>query len=90
MFPIFLPHFRLYELASLHMCVLPFKYRKILGMLPELIKLCELLGSRYIYTDTEAECLTLVKAMNVFTHSENRQPGVSQQTFICDRHTWFV
>ena len=28
--PIFLPHFRLYEVVPLYMCVLPYKYRKIL------------------------------------------------------------
>ena len=33
MFPIFLPHFRLYEVMLLHMCVLPYKFRKILEML---------------------------------------------------------
>ena len=27
-FPILLPHFRLYEVASLHMCVLPYTYVK--------------------------------------------------------------
>ena len=26
LFPMFLPHFRLYEVVSLHMCVLPYKY----------------------------------------------------------------
>ena len=31
-FPIFLPHFRLYKVASLHTCVLPYKYRNVLGM----------------------------------------------------------
>ena len=36
-FPNFLPHFRLYQVVSLHMCLLPHKYRKILKMLPELI-----------------------------------------------------
>ena len=36
--PIFLPHFRLYEVASLNMCVLPFKYRKILEMLLKLLE----------------------------------------------------
>ena len=34
----FLPHLRLYEVVSLHMCVLPYKYRKILEMLPKLMK----------------------------------------------------
>ena len=32
-FFIFLPHFRLYGVVSLHMCVLPYKYRDILEML---------------------------------------------------------
>ena len=31
-FPIFLPHFHLYEVVSLHICVLPYKYRKTLKM----------------------------------------------------------
>ena len=39
-FPIFLPHFRLYEVVSLHACVLPYKCRKILEMLLKLMKLC--------------------------------------------------
>ena len=30
---IFLPHFRLYEVIALHMCILPYKYRKIMEML---------------------------------------------------------
>ena len=34
----FLPHFRLYEVVSLHMSILPYKYRKILEMLPKLMK----------------------------------------------------
>ena len=45
-FPIFLPHFRLCEVVSLHTCVLPYKYRKILEMLLKLMKLCKLMGSR--------------------------------------------
>ena len=44
-FPIVLPHFRLYEVVSLHMCFLPFKYRKILEMVLELMELCELMGA---------------------------------------------
>ena len=40
LFPFFLPHFRLHEVASLHMCVLPFKYRKILEMLLKLMTSC--------------------------------------------------
>ena len=38
--PIFLPHFRLHEVVSLHMCVLPYKYRKRLKRLLKLMKLC--------------------------------------------------
>ena len=41
-----LPHFCLYEVVSLHMCVLPCKYRKRLEMLLKLMELCELTGSR--------------------------------------------
>ena len=48
MFPIvlphFLPHFRLYEVVSLLMCVLPYKHRErleILEFLLKLMKLCE-------------------------------------------------
>ena len=41
-FPIFLPHFRLYEVVSLHMCVLPYKCGNILEMFPELNKLSAL------------------------------------------------
>ena len=41
-----LPHFRLHGVVSLHMCVLPYKYREILEMLPKLTELCELMGSR--------------------------------------------
>ena len=36
-FPIFLPLFRLYEVVLLHMCVLPYKYRKLFEMLPNLM-----------------------------------------------------
>ena len=43
-FPIFLPHFRLYEVVSLHMCVLPYRCRKILEMLLKLMKLCDIMG----------------------------------------------
>ena len=39
-FPNCLPHFRLYEVVSLHTCVLPYKCRKCLEMLLTLIKLC--------------------------------------------------
>ena len=41
-FPICVPHFRLYEVVSLHMCVFSYKYRNILEMLLKLMKLCEL------------------------------------------------
>ena len=41
--PIFLPHFRLYEVVSLHVCVLPYKYRKILERLLKLMKLCNII-----------------------------------------------
>ena len=34
LYSLFSPHFRLYEVVSLHMCVLPYKYRKISEMLP--------------------------------------------------------
>ena len=44
-FPIFLPHFRLYEVYSRHMCVLPYTYRKILGTLLKLMKLCVIIGA---------------------------------------------
>ena len=36
----FLPHFRLHEVVSLHMCFLPCKYRNTLKMLLTLMKLC--------------------------------------------------
>ena len=36
--PIFLTYFRLYEVVSLHTCVLPYKYRKILEMLLKFMK----------------------------------------------------
>ena len=39
-FPIFLPHCRLYEVVSLRMCVIPYKYRKIVEMLLKLMKVC--------------------------------------------------
>ena len=45
-FRIFLSHFRLYEVVSLHRCVLPYIYRTILEMLLKLIELCETMGSR--------------------------------------------
>ena len=38
-FPISLPHLRLYEVVLRHVCVLPYKYRKILGISLELMKL---------------------------------------------------
>ena len=37
-FSIVLPHFRLYEVVSLHMCVPPYKYRIILEMLLNFLK----------------------------------------------------
>ena len=43
----FLPHFRLYEVVSLYMCVIPYKYRKRLGVLLKPMKLCAIVGSRY-------------------------------------------
>ena len=49
----FLPHFRVYEVVSLHMCVLPYKYRKTLEMLPELMRVCAITGSRYENVCTE-------------------------------------
>ena len=42
---VFLPHLLLYEVVSLHTCALPYKYRKILGMLRKLTKLCEIMGA---------------------------------------------
>ena len=47
--PISLPHFRLYEVVLLHVCVLPYKYRTILEMLPKLMKWCEIMGSRRMH-----------------------------------------
>ena len=41
------PHFRLYKVVSLHACVVPYKYRKILEMLPTLRHLCSTNGGRY-------------------------------------------
>ena len=41
-FLMFLPHFRLYEVVWLHMCFIPYEYRKISEMLLELTKLCEI------------------------------------------------
>ena len=38
--PIFLPLFRLYGVFSLHVCVFPYKYCKMLEMLLKLMKLC--------------------------------------------------
>ena len=46
MFPISLPPSRVYEVVSLHMCVLPYKYRKILKVLPKLTELFETMGRR--------------------------------------------
>ena len=37
-----LPHFRLYEVVSRHMCVPPYKYRKISEMLLKLMELYEI------------------------------------------------
>ena len=36
--------FRLYVVVSLHMCVLPYKYRNILEMLLKLMKFCDITG----------------------------------------------
>ena len=33
----FLPHFRSYEVASLRSCVLPWKYRKIIGNVAQIV-----------------------------------------------------
>ena len=47
MCPIFVPHFRLYEVVSLHVCVLPYKYFKILEMFPyKLMKPCDGMAGR--------------------------------------------
>ena len=43
----FLPHFRLFEVVSLHICVLRYKYCKILVSLLNLMKLRGITGSRY-------------------------------------------
>ena len=40
LFPICLPHVRLYEVVSSHIGVLPYKYRKIMEMFLKLMKLC--------------------------------------------------
>ena len=45
MFTLF-SHFRLHEVVSLHTCVLPWKYRGILKMLPPLPELCVICGIR--------------------------------------------
>ena len=42
-----LPHFCLYEVVSLHTCVLPYTYRKTLEMLLKLMKLYETMGGRF-------------------------------------------
>ena len=42
--------YHLYEVVSLHTCVLPYKYRKIQEMLLKLLEVrCELMGSRSRY-----------------------------------------
>ena len=48
-FPVLLPHFRLCGVVSIYMCVLPYKYRKILAMLLKLTKLCDIMGRRRTY-----------------------------------------
>ena len=45
-FPNSLPHFRLFEVVSLHRCVHPYKHRKILDMLLKLMKSCGMLWCR--------------------------------------------
>ena len=45
LFHISLPHFRLYEVVSLHMRVLPYKYRTMVYMLLTLMRLCQLTGA---------------------------------------------
>ena len=50
--PNFLLHFRLYEVLSIHVCFLPYKYRKILEMLPKPMGLCGITGSRPYDTNT--------------------------------------
>ena len=45
LFPFEFRHVHVYELVSLHMCVLPYIYRKILKMLPKLMEICENMGS---------------------------------------------
>ena len=45
--PLFLPTFRLYEVVSLHTCVLPYMYRVILELLPELTEPCKQMGRRH-------------------------------------------
>ena len=43
-FPLFLTTFPFYEVVSLHRCVIPYKYRKLLEMLVKLRKLFEIMG----------------------------------------------
>ena len=45
-FPIFLPRFCLYGVVSLHMCVCPYKYCKMLEMLFKLMNVCAIMWSR--------------------------------------------
>ena len=56
-FPAFLPPFCLYEVFSLHMCVLPYKYHKILEMLPKLMKLRDTTGRRTVLSIILTPCL---------------------------------
>ena len=54
----FLPHFRLYGVAWLHVCVLPYKYRNILQMLHTLMKLCDIMRFNGEQAVKQSSCRT--------------------------------
>ena len=81
-FPIFLPHFRLYEVVSLHMCVLPYKYRKILEMLLKLMKLCFINGEQ---ADVIGGAVRTIDSclLPIDSHSGSVPAYVCRLSFVC-------
>ena len=72
-FPTFFPLFRLYEVVSLHMCFLPYMYRKILEMLPKLIKLCRIPHHSNFSSHFPLYVVITVTPGRIFSHTHTVQ-----------------
>ena len=60
----FLQHYLVYEAVSLHMCVLPYKCRKILEMLLQPMKLCDIMGGQDVSWMQKASVVKTLKVNN--------------------------